>query len=772
MLEDSIRQVKLRRVDSARVQALENRYYLFENSNSDSAIAIATRQLTLSRKINHAASTGRALMNLGRMYHMKGQDEQALVFLYRAKDLFEQIDDKRGLGKTLVAMGMIPENQGRHDKALNLYFKALKAFESVDDEEGKADVFTNMGNLHKKQYNFAEALKFYERALKGYKSIGKKERVASVLGNMATAYNGLDDMDKALEMDFEALRIYERTNNVRGIGSVANNIGVIYFLKSLYKDALGYFTMALEKAQQVDQKDLIALSLCNIAEVHVYLEDYGTAMKYFEEGIDLTKRLKNQNQLVNAYEGLTRLYERIGNTAQALETYKKSAEIKERLLDDERSRAMAELQANYENEQKEKEIAFQNLVITKQRGENRMLMALTVLAAILLAALIYGYFRIRKTSQELEKLSLVASNTHNGVMILDKDGNLEYVNDGFVQLSGYTRDELVADKGSNILEISANPDIAHVWERVLRDRIPVSYLAINQDKSGKSRWLSTTLSPVFNEKGEVQKIVGIDTDFTENKRKSEEIEKSIAYAKKIQEAILPMRNQIMQAFPDSFILYQPKAVVSGDFYWFAEKNGYKYFAVADCTGHGVPGAFMSVLGSNALNQIIRRENKESPAEILSTLHLAIRRSLKQDVEGSESREGMDIALCRLDTHAGILKYSGANRPLYLTKDGELQEIRPDKKPVGGYQLEARRTFTEHEISIRSGDMVYLFSDGYPDQFGGPDGKKFMNRRFRKLVTQICDLPPEQQKQVLEDQFRTWQGEEEQIDDVLVMGIGF
>ncbi|MCB0395676.1 MAG: tetratricopeptide repeat protein [Flavobacteriales bacterium] len=756
--------------DSVRIDVLEKLIVAHEDMSNDSVVLFGQQMLDYARTKRNVSGTARAMLYLGKAYHGKGLDDEALVFLYKARDMFDASKDQRGLGLAYTFIGAIQENQGRHDKALGYYFKALKIFEDTDDLDGKANVFNNMGNLHQKQYNYREALKFYTRSMDMYKKLGKRDKVAALLNNAATAHNSLNEVDKAMELNFEALRTYERTENVRGIGTVANNIGVIYCQKGLYRDAMKYFKQALGMARKVGDQNLIAGALCNMGEAQIYLGNYIASMQYFDEGIELNKRLRNENQLVGAYEGLTLLYEETGQVDKALETYKKAAAIKERLLDDERSRTMAELQANYESEQKEKEIAYQMLVIDKQKSENRFLTVLMLLAAMLLLAVIYGYFRIRKNSRELEKLSIVASKTHNGVMIYDKEGKVEYINDGFVSLSGYSVDEIIKEKGSTIQKISSNPDIEHVLEKVLTSKIPLSYVAMTKAKDGRKLWISTTLSPVFNEKGEVQKIVAIDTDFTESKRKSEEIEKSIAYAKKIQEAILPMRNQIALAFPESFILYRPKAVVSGDFYWYAEKNGYKYIAVADCTGHGVPGAFMSVLGSNAMNQIIRREEFDDPATILNALHRAIRKSLKQDIEGSESREGMDISLCRVDQANGTLLYAGANRPLFLTRKGKLHETAPDKFPIGGYQSETERRFTQHEIRYEKGDMIYLFTDGYPDQFGGPKGKKFMNKRFRELVLSMNGSLPDVQRKAVEDRFLDWKGSEEQIDDILVIGI--
>lgn len=251
------------------------------------------------------------------------------------------------------------------------------------------------------------------------------------------------------------------------------------------------------------------------------------------------------------------------------------------------------------------------------------------------------------------------------------------------------------------------------------------------------------------------------------------VTESIEYARIIQQSILPDQNEIRQHLPGLFVLYLPRDVVSGDFYWFHAFGNHSYvMAIADCTGHGVPGAFMSMIGNTLLNQIVKEKGITSPAAILNELDYNIRITLKQDREASASRDGMDIALICIDTLQQEIRYAGANRPCWLLDEKEFTEIKPDKRAIGGLVFENMEHFTEHVIPIRKGLRLYLHTDGYADQFGGEKGKKFMTGNMQKLVREIAHLSPEEQKEYLLQTHLLWREKLPQVDDVCVAGICF
>ena len=248
----------------------------------------------------------------------------------------------------------------------------------------------------------------------------------------------------------------------------------------------------------------------------------------------------------------------------------------------------------------------------------------------------------------------------------------------------------------------------------------------------------------------------------------EEVTDSIKYAKGLQDAILPPDEFVKEAMPDAFVLFKPKDIVSGDFYWIEKKNGKVYFAAVDCTGHGVPGAFMSIVGYNALNEALR--TNDDPGGILDALNKGISKTLHNNAMGSTTKDGMDLALCSYDAKTRKLEYAGAYNPLYLIRDGEMEQLKADKFAIGGYYEDPSKKYTNHVIQLEEKDYIYVFSDGYPDQFGGPKGKKFMYKRFREYLLTLNGKSMPEQKDFLNNTLEQWKGPLEQIDDILVIGM--
>jgi len=293
-------------------------------------------------------------------------------------------------------------------------------------------------------------------------------------------------------------------------------------------------------------------------------------------------------------------------------------------------------------------------------------------------------------------------------------------------------------------------------------RLSVRQLRIAKIKL--ERTVSERTAEVVKQKEELQKQNDI-IEIAYN-----DIKSSINYAKRIQEAILPLKEEIKKHLPQSFVLFKPRDVVSGDFYWFTKHKNNYIIACVDCTGHGVPGAFMSMIGNTLLNEIVIEKNILTASEILNVLHERVRQSLKQDLEQSETRDGMDIAICIINENKTELQYAGANRSLVLIREQKLQEIKADKKPIGGDQMNESRIFTNHIVSLQKNDCIYMSTDGYADQFGGEKGKKFMVKRLHQLLIDIQNNSMEDQSNILDKTITEWQGSTEQVDDILVIGI--
>jgi phosphoserine phosphatase RsbU/P len=262
----------------------------------------------------------------------------------------------------------------------------------------------------------------------------------------------------------------------------------------------------------------------------------------------------------------------------------------------------------------------------------------------------------------------------------------------------------------------------------------------------------------------------LEVAYDEISEQKKHITDSIIYAKRIQNAILPPDDYVQRMFPESFILYKPKDIVSGDFYWLTEHDGIVMVAAVDCTGHGVPGAFMSIVGHNNLNFSVNVKNASHAGEILNVLNQAVTETLRQHRVNVAIRDGMDVALCCFDFNNQLAEFAGANNPLVMVRNNEVITYDATKAPIGAFVGDKLTNFVQNDIQFQKGDMFYIFSDGYADQFGGTEGKKFMKKKFKELLGEISIHPVDKQKELLEKAHNDWRGDGEQVDDILVIGI--
>ncbi len=363
------------------------------------------------------------------------------------------------------------------------------------------------------------------------------------------------------------------------------------------------------------------------------------------------------------------------------------------------------------------------------------------------------------------------------------EGNFEYISPAAKKVFGYSKNNFYREK--NFLRKILHPDFRNYFETNLETSWGVAptlkYKIIDPD--GNERWIIQANKGNFDKNGNLIAVEGIFRNITtkeellEQKDQLEKINKnltsSIKYAQFIQQAVLPSRVYLKQFIPDNFILYMPRDIVSGDFYWIKQVNKFVAVAAADCTGHGVPGAFMSMLGVALLNEIVRLDKEPAAGEVLDELRKRVKTSLHQENIRGATSDGMDMSLCIIDLEHKRVQYAGANSPLFIirkSKTGvtELLHIKPDRMPVGVYLKEF--PFTNHVIDLQTDDTLYLFSDGYIDQFNGTTGDKYKLKRFKNTLLDISKHPMQKQKELLTEEFDAWRGNIKQLDDILVVGV--
>ncbi len=378
---------------------------------------------------------------------------------------------------------------------------------------------------------------------------------------------------------------------------------------------------------------------------------------------------------------------------------------------------------------------------------------------------------------ELEKLSIVARETYNGIKVLNENGRVVWINEGYTKMFGYTLADMQEMGKISLMGDKSSADINQLVNVWYGDKKPITFESLVYTKSGTELWVQTTLTPILDSKGKIDKMIAIDTDITQLKQAEEEIRvknfditSSINYAKRIQEAMIPPFDIITEHYPQSFVFYKPKSIVSGDFYWMTSRHERLIIVCADSTGHGVPGAFMSLIGITFLNKIVNEKGFVSPSVILNRLRMNIISHLHQNGNVQNAAgDGMDVSIVSIDRKNMLMEYAGAMNPMYLVRDKNLIELKPDRMPVGFFDNE-NRPFSSTSISLKPNDQLYMFTDGYYDQFGGLGGNKMKSSRFKEILTHCALLPVTEQETIVEQAFEDWKGNNPQVDDVLLLGI--
>jgi len=696
------------------VRALIRAGWDMRRSYPKDALELSLQARELSERSGFGEGVAYSYRNSGTAYYLLSQYNQALVDLEKALQLFEEGKDAHAAGTTLRNIGNVYHSMGLLEPSIECYNKALLITRRENDLQGTAYNIGNIGHVYQKMRDFPRAKKYLQEGKALLEQINDHLGLSDLLNNFGDVCIAAEEPEQGLQYLQRSLEVATGINHLRGIASAGKSLGNYYLDARRYPEAITHFRAALAKAEEMGELALIVEILRRLSETYERSGDFKEALAIYKTYEAKKSELQQYDQQV------------------LIETFEMKSEV-------ERSRLQAE---HYQKE---------NAELEKIRRE------------------------IEEKNRALENLSIVARETENSILILSPDGTLEWVNASFERLNGLTLAEFKKKYGNTIYEVSNNPEVHSIIGSCIASRSTVRYESANYLDDGKVVWESSTLTPIFDEKGELFKLIIIDTDVTERKlaeemvrQKNKDITDSIHYARYLQEAILPPAEGLREVYPESFLLFRPKDIVSGDFFWFSNARDVRLVAAADCTGHGVPGAMMSVLGNEMLNITVRDPSVHSPAvtlDILSDKVKAVFANKHRDMQ-----DGMDIGLMVWHYEEGFLQYSGARRPLVLIRDGQVHEIPGDRFSIGGRMSDEVKKFVEKVVPVQEGDMVYLFTDGFADQFGGASGKKFMYRNFIRLLTKISHLPVDDQKKELERVLDEWQGGLEQVDDILVIGV--
>ncbi len=711
------------RISHIKAKALQGiAYVYYYRDNIPKAIEILNDILKIVERIDDKNGIANIYSNLGIMYKSIGNYDEAIMYIVKSEKLYTNIKSKDGIAGCKSNLGIIYTDLGNYPLALNNLLEAVKVYTELNDKKLLGQCYNNISILYYNENNNELALDYCKKSISNRNEIKDYTGLANSYTTMGNILSSINKSDSAIFYYKKVLEMYKKTGNLSGQAIAMNNMALEMLDNNQVDEAMSNFQEALKISEEIDAKLLIANILNNISKVYKVKADYKKSLSYSYKSLELSRKLNLLSEQKSALRILSEVYEITGDFRNSLKFHKEFKLITDSIFNEESSKQVKEMEAKYQTEKKQMEIdklekdkILQKETIERQKAENQrqQVIIFTIIAGLLLilifSALLYRLFIQKKKANIL----------------------LEQKNAEILQ----QKEEIEAQR--DLLTIR-NEEVLQQKEEIEAQRDEI----------------------------EIQKNV-----VTEQKEHIEEIHKevtdSINYATRLQSAILPDPEILNKYISESFILYKPKDKVSGDFYWWTIVENNLIITVADCTGHGVPGAFMSMLGTSLLREIVVKEYITNPSIILKRLRKEIVFILKQKGVSGEQKDGMDMALISINTGTLETQFSGANNSLYFLRNGELSEIKGDKMPIAIH--EHMDAFSIKELQLQKGDCLFLMSDGFEDQFGGKDDKKFKSKKLKEELLSVNHLPMAEQFVYMDKSFENWKGQNEQTDDVTLIG---
>ncbi|CAN5128071.1 hypothetical protein BH09BAC5_BH09BAC5_16130 [soil metagenome] len=625
--------------------------------------------------------------------------------------------------------------------------KSISLATKIDFEKGLAYAYGAYAYATGNQGNFSEEIAYHKKSIAIWEKLGDLNAQAKELGNMSIAEWNMGDYAPATDHSLKAIRLYSKAGNKNGESISRMQLGNIYFDSKNNDEAIKCYEEA--RKLNFESKNIPLLEaglLVDIANVFNRKKENDSALIYYKKALIVIEKDGSVHQKTVVLNNIGTVLESQKKYKEAMEYYRLCFKLRLSIADSNGVCSVYQNMGNVLADMKQYDSAFYYydlaLGIGKRMGSRSQ-------EASIYNDMFNTYAEMGKYQEAYEYQSkyLVLNDSLTGVE------NSNSVNELRAKFDSEKRDAQIHD-----LEISAKLDAEHSQRNIMLMLVVI---------------LGTMLLAsvfYFRYKNKQKTNDALEIQNAEITLQKKSITDSINYAKKIQDSILPPEHQIKEVLPNSFILYQPKDVVSGDFYWLDKRDGFSIFAAVDCTGHGVPGALMSVVGFNLLNQAVNEMGLTKPSDIIHHLDYGVNKLLRQSEEGNTVKDGMDLALCSYDASTRKMQYAGVFNPAYIICKDEFIQLKPDKFPIGINVDGVTDNYTNQEYQLYPGDMIYLFSDGYADQFGGQVGKKYKYTRFRELLLKIYKLPCDEQKAILKKEFFDWMGNLEQVDDILVIGV--
>jgi len=806
-------------------------YQEYENGAYRQALSFSEKALQQANAQSKDTLLAQSTHLIGNIFSKQNNYSLALEYLFRAFNLFEKQNNNKKLIGIETEIAQIYFRLHAYEKAQEHFQKAYVLQKNSFPNQQAPSLLNYLAQSFEKDGQTEQALAYHKQELKIYKSRKDNVKIISVLNDMMLIYQLQKKYDTAVDVAFEIYDLVRAKNNWYALSDCLNNIGYNYIKLERPKEALETFQQALlMDTQSLESKEKNAITHSNIALCYqnlgekektfehlnqalsiwqelnnakgkifinnlisrVYLQDKDTynAEIYCLQAIAGAKKEKNAQLLKNSYQTYSLILQQSDEYEKALQYHEKYMGIRDSLLVEQRLEEQQRAQLSYLSERTEKELKLslaaedlkdfalrelkleaekkaKEMEVLKQANELQELEKQRVIQSLALARQTFETEKQDREIKALEQQKTMQSlrlkqkeaeekEKNKTIKLLEKEKNIQNLT---IERQKAVRNFYFAIFGFFIL-IFIFIFIGFVYLKK-KNRVLAQQKIEIQDKNMN---LNQKNEEILAQNEEiVLKNTLID-------KKNENITNSIQYASRIQTAILPPLKILENFLSDSFVFFRPRDIVSGDFYWFKQIDNQLIIVAADCTGHGVPGAFMSMLGITALDEIVYKKQNHA-GKILDSLRERVKKSLHQTAYDDNSKDGMDIALCIVEKDSHSLRYAGAHNPLYLIRktggESELIRYKADKMPISIFVHE--QPFREHVVELQKGDAFYIFSDGYIDQMGGVSGRKLMSKQFQKLLLSVHERPMKEQHAFIQTKLDDWQGSYSQIDDILVMG---
>jgi tetratricopeptide (TPR) repeat protein len=692
-------------------------YYLYE-SDYDKAIALFERCLIICESLKDTSGIIDQHFMIGQGWYFKSMYGKAMKYYQKGLAMARQQNDSLHMANLLYEIGWTHYSQGNLKLSLTAFLDALRIQEKLpDDENSMNSLYNAIGNIYFEFSDFSKAMDYYQKSLDINKKLKNNLSEAHTINNIANVFLKQQKYREALEKYGEARLIFQKAGNQQGVSITLNNIGMVYDEMGEPLKAIRNYEESIRIKKEIQDLAGMSRTMGIVADLLIREGEYRHAIEKLKQSLQIAENIHLTSQIKDNYKSLSEAYKKLGDMTSALDYHEKFFVLHDSIYSEETQTMFAEMQTRFETEQKEKEIQVLNTEKALQET------------------------KIEKQNTELRQQQTIIFSVIGGFLIV-----LFF---SFLTYRQYRQKK------------RANEVLKQQKEEIESQRDRLSDL--NEELLQKNEEIVAQRDQITEQRNEIFSI-------------NRDIMASIRYALRLQQALLPQEKVLKEAVSDYFIIYLPKDIVSGDFYWMKKQRGSDgsesvFVACADCTGHGVPGAFMSIVSMNLMEKAFFENKESSPADILNYVTNGIYDLLRHSDQNSELKDGMDVALCKINRSRNTVEFAGARNSLVHISGNHLTEYKGDKHFIGdSLKKGSFDTYTGKQFAVTPGDTLYMYSDGFPDQFSEKDGKKYYSARFRKKLTGIAHLPMNKQKDILLQELSEWKGALPQVDDILVMGV--